>query len=286
MNQPRKTKVRPGWAIFAPFSAVARDFGDILSRPLALIGGLLGSLFLCAGIAAFFVWRADTALANEDKDLLDIDFVPGEIARLGEKIEEKKIPEKVIVDEQRAVEAEPETKVTKEDKAPPKKKPKPKPKPKEPKKKIKKFSPNTGKKTGKASNKDVVGNNKFGDLPTLDQLPGNPFGSPDGWSQLNKAGDPWATGVMKALNNMRVPTWAAQAVTSQPFRFRIRICKDGRIEQVMKKGGSGDARLDDAVTQELLRLKIPRPPAKVAKVMNRPCMTMKYAFSWSAGRVR
>lgn len=277
--------VRPGLAILAPFSSIMRDVRDLLSRPLPLLGGVLGSSLLCGGIAAFFVISSSKAQA--DDDLLDIEFVPGEIARLGEAPPPEDIPDKIIVDDQRAAPAEPEKVLTKEDKVPEKPKPKPKPKEKPKRKdKPKKIQPRSNKKTGKLGNKDVEGNNKFGDLATLDRLPGNPFGSADGWGKLNKAGDPWATAVMGALNRMKVPAWAAQASGNQPYRFRIKICKDGRIAQVMKKGSSGDSRLDDAVSQELLRLKIPRPPPHVAKAMSGSCTTMKYNFSWKAGRVK
>lgn len=277
-------KVRRGLAILAPFGAVARDAREVLSRPLPLLGGVLGTSLLCGGLAAFFFVSSNRAEA-EDEDLLDVEFVPGEIARLGDAPEPDKIPDKIIVDDQRAADAEPEKALTKEDKPPEKPKPKPKDEPKQ-KKPKKRISPRSNKKTGKLSDKDVQGNNKFGDLATLDRLPGNPFGSADGWGKLNRAGDPWATAVMGALNRMRVPAWAAQAAGKAPFRFRIKICKDGRIAQVMKKGTSGDARLDGAVTQELLRLRIPRPPAHVAKAMSGSCTTMKYNFSWKAGRVK
>lgn len=279
-------KVSRGLAILAPFGAVMRDAKEVLSRPLPLLGGVLGTSLLCGSVAAFFFVSSNRAQA-EDEDLLDIEFMPGEIARLGDEPEPDKIPDKIIVDDQRAADVEPEKEVTKEDKVPEKPKPKPKPKEKPKRKdKKKKISPRSTKKTGKLGDKDVKGNNKFGDLATLDRLPGNPFGSADGWGKLNRAGDPWATGVMGALNRMKVPAWAAQAAGAQPFRFRIKICKDGRITQVMKKGSSGDARLDGAVTQELLRLKIPRPPPHVAKAMSGSCTTMKYNFSWKAGRVK
>lgn len=276
-------KVRKGFAILSPFGAFARDVRDLLARPLPLLGGLLGTGLLCGGIGLFF-FAASSAQA-EDDDVLDIEFMPGEIARLGDAPDPEKIPDKIIVDEQRAADAEPEKAVTKEDKPPEKPKPEPKPEPKKQEKK-KRISPKSNKKTGKLSDKDVKGNNKFKDLATLDRLPGNPFGSSDGWGKLNRAGDPWATAVMGALNRMRVPAWAAQASGKLPVRFRLKICKDGRISQVMKKGSSGDARLDDAVIQELLRLKIPRPPPHVAKAMSGSCTTMKYNFSWKAGRVK
>lgn len=279
-------KVRKGLAILAPFGSIMRDAKEILSRPLPLLGGVVGTCLLCGGIGAFFLASSSLAQA-EDEDLLDIEFMPGEIARLGDAPEPDKIPDKIIVDDQRAADAEPEKVLTKEDKPP--EKPPEKPKPKDPpkkKEKKKRIAPRSKKKTGKLSDKDVQGNNKFGDLATLDRLPGNPFGSADGWGKLNRAGDPWATSVMGALNRMKVPAWAAQASGRSPVRFRIKICKDGRISQVMKKGSSGDSRLDDAVIQELLRLKIPRPPPHVAKAMSGSCTTMKYNFAWKAGRVK
>ena len=46
---------------------------------------------------------------------------------------------------------------------------------------------------------------------------GDPLGDAQGWADAYAAGDPWATGVMKALANMKVPGYAGKLPDSQAF---------------------------------------------------------------------
>ena len=67
------------------------------------------------------------------------------------------------------------------------------------------------------------------DLPTVHVNQGDPFGDPQGWDDLTRDGDPWATNVMKALNNMPVGTYAAKGAEGD-YKFQLTICKDGTIK--------------------------------------------------------
>ena len=269
--------IKAGSALLAPFKAVIRDFRGLRESPLALFGGIFGTVLSGAGLYALLLF-SNEASANSEIDEMTIDFEPGALVKLGKKPEEL---EKIIVDETHVEEVATKETVTKEETPPPEEKEKKK----DPPKKKPKDLPKKKKPDSKASDKNTKGNNKFDQLPTTDQLPGDPFGDPGGWSDLRKDGDPWATGVMKALNNMQIPSFAAKGKTGT-YRFEIKICKNGRIEKVYKKGSSGDPTLDQAIQGELLKLKIPKPPAKHAANMKKPCVKLKYRFVWSHGGVK
>jgi len=220
----------------------------------------------------------------ELEDEFEIDFTPGTIARLGEKPED--LPEKLIIQETRAldpVEEEPvKDTVTEDEKAAPVEEPKEKPKD------ISKEKPtvkdNKDKKLPTSKN-PTNSNTPYKDLPTYDKNIGNPFGDPDGWDDLNRDGDPWATSVMKALNNMSIGAYAAKAKSGE-FKFQLTICKDGSIKQVLKKGGSLPPDGQSAVMLALEQLDIPKPPKKVADAMPGSCAKIKYTFVWSAKGVK
>ncbi|MEE9381993.1 MAG: hypothetical protein V3V08_01075 [Nannocystaceae bacterium] len=271
-------KVRPVPALLSPVTALWREFGSLFSVPLAFIGGFLGMLVLCATLVAIAIWAPKLAVAGED-DEFELEFQPGTLVRLGKKLEERELPEKLVVEETR-VEAEsiPDA-LTKEDKA----KPDPEPKKKKEKEKKAKDKP-SDKKKGKASDHEQASNNPWNDLPTVEQLPGDPFGTTDGWSDLLKEGDPWATAVMAALNGMKVGSFAAESKKGR-YQFRLKICKDGSVDKVMKKASSGNVELDNAIRTELLNLRVKKPPTQVLKKMKSRCVTLKYTFVWRAGRV-
>lgn len=279
-EQPsRPVRVWGGIAILAPIAGIFRDARDVLSRPLAFFGGVFGSTVLSAGLASAFLFCPVTEAPAEDEFQLDIQ--PGTLVRLGEKLEVKELPEKIIVEEKRVEEAVQKETVTKKE-IPPEKPPEEKKKEVEPKKVKPKKSK---KKKGKVADSESKKKNDFDDLPTVDNLPGDPFGDPGGWSDLRRAGDPWATGIMRALNGMAIPAWAARASAGN-FRFKLKVCRDGRIAQVIIKGRSGDDDLDDAIQAELQRTRLPKAPANISKLMQGDCTTLKYTFVWSAdGRV-
>jgi hypothetical protein len=220
----------------------------------------------------------------ELEDEFEIDFTPGTIARLGEKPED--LPEKLIIQETRAldpVEEEPvKDTVTEDEKAAPVEEPKEKPKD------ISKEKPtvkdNKDKKLPTSKN-PTNSNTPYKDLPTYDKNIGNPFGDPEGWDDLTRDGDPWATSVMKALNNMSIGAYAAKAKSGE-MKFQLTICKDGKIKQVLKKGGSLPEDGQSAVMLALEQLEIPKPPKKVSDAMPGNCAKIKYTFVWSAKGVK
>jgi hypothetical protein len=226
----------------------------------------------------------------EVEDDFEIDFTPGTLARLGEKLDEKEIPQKIIVQETRAEdfsEVEPvKDSVTTDEKVKPSDKP-PEEKPKDPVKDKPKFQDNKDKKlpTSKVPTTSNTPYNK--DLPTVNQNIGDPFGDPEGWDDLTRDGDPWATEVMKRLNNMPIGAYAAKAAKGD-YKFQLTICKDGKIKDggVLSKGGSLPEDGKNAVRLALESLEIPKPPKKVADSMPGNCAKLKYTFVWSAKGVK
>lgn len=224
---------------------------------------------------------------TEDEDEFEIDFEPGTLVKLGVEIDEKDIPEKIIIQETRAEEEElPEEAVTEDEEAKPaeekpeeeeKPKEKPKDKPKKPVEKKDKKLPTSKLPTKK--------NTPYDDLPTTTVQKGDPFGDPGGWSDLKKDGDPWATQVMKALNNMPVGAFGAK-MGKGTTKFQITLCKDGKVKKVQKKGGSLSAADQARVANAVRSLNLPKPPAKVAKKMKGSCAKIKYTFVWSNGGVK
>lgn len=221
--------------------------------------------------------------AETDEDEYEIEFEPGTLVKLGQEIEEKELPEKIITQETREEEETVQETVTEEEDAKPKEEP---PEPEEEPKKTDKPPPKEKKdKKLPTSKMPTKKNTPYDDLPTVDYQKGDPFGDPGGWSDLKKDGDPWATAVMKALNNMEVGAYAAKS-DGGVFKFQLSLCKDGSIERVNKKGGSAPPDLQNAVLLALERLKLPKPPPDVAKQMKSNCAKIRYTFVWSAGNVK
>lgn len=225
------------------------------------------------------------------EDDFEIDFTPGTLARLGVKIDEKEIPQKIIVQETRAedepVEDTPTNTVTTDETVKPTEEP-PKDKPKDPAKEKPKFHDDKDKKLPTSKTPTSSNTPYKKDLPTVTQNQGDPFGDPDGWDDLTRDGDPWATSVMKALNNMPVGTFAAKGAKGV-YKFQLYICKDGTIKEnggVLSKGGTMDQDGQSAVRLALEQLKLPKPPKKVADSMPSSCAKIKYTFEWSSGKVK
>lgn len=278
-------RVSTGNPISAIFSSFGRDIAELFRNPLAFVGGLGGmaltSLLLYFG---FGVMASASLDPSEDEEEFLIDFEPGALVKLGVEIKEEEIPEKIIVQETRQEEETVEETVTEDEQAKPVETPPPEPEEK-PKKTDK--PPPQEKKDKKlpVSKLPTTANTPYKDLPTAQMDKGDPFGDPGGWSDLKKDGDPWATAVMKALNNMKVGAFAAKAPPGN-FQFQLTICKDGSVKRVDKKGGSLAADGQNAVRLALEQLDIPKPPSEVAKKMTSSCAKIKYTFNWSAGRVK
>ncbi|MBK8234989.1 MAG: hypothetical protein IPK74_05505 [Deltaproteobacteria bacterium] len=285
-----RSNVDSGNPLGALFLSVGRDFRDLLRNPLAFVGGVGGlaltSLALFLGGSAVANAAGDES-AEEEDDAFEIDFTPGTLAKLGQKIDEKELPQKIIVQETRApdpVEEEPvKDSVTTDEKAVPTEPPKEKPKD------ITKDKPtvkdNKDKKLPTSKTPTHSNTPYQNDLPTVQQDQGDPFGDPDGWDDLTRDGDPWATEVMKALNHLKVGAYAAKAKNGD-YKFQLKICKDGTIEEVLNKGGSLPEDGKAAVRLALEQLEIPKPPKKVADSMGSKCAKIKYTFVWTATKVK
>ena len=203
-----------------------------------------------------------------------MEFVPGELVRLGPKLDPTQIPEKLIVEKTVAAETTTEVKVTTDEKAAPT----PEPKKNDKKNDVKAIEkPDPNKKGAKESDRNRDSNTPYNDLPTVKDLPGDPFGSADGWSDVAKAGDPWATEVMKVLNNMQVGTFGAQGKDAE-YKFRLRVCPDGKLESQTKKP-TGDAMLDARIKSAIDGLKV-NMPKNVVDLLKGKCQTIRYEFTW------
>lgn len=273
-------------ALLTPLYSLARDFRGMVALPLAFYGGLFGT-FVISGGSAFTMWwlennaEASTDVAAEEEDEFLLEFEPGALTKLG--VAPQEIPVKAINEETRTPEEVVEEAVTDDETPPPidveKKDEKEQP--------VKDKTPPNKNKDAKISDKNRTDNNPYdNDLPNNLDPVGDPFGDPNGWADMAKDGDPWATSVMAALNAMKVPAWAAKLPAGAPYKFKLKVCKDGTVEQILTKGSSGNAQLDGAILGELGRLKFAPPPANILSKMKAKCVTLNYTFSWSAGRVK
>lgn len=272
----------------APLASARRGIAEVFSQPRALFGGLALTAIFCAGVVAAL--GASSAQAQSPE--AEVPFEAGVLTPLGVvhpddvvvlTVETHTVAPEPEVEPEPEPEPEPETspeQVTTEPETSPEPKPV-KPKPVKPKP----VKPSPPKDTGEAANQNSQANNPYPEPPTVEQNAGDPFGDVHGWGDLVKDGDAWATEVMRRLNAMRVPAWAAQ-VPNGRYSFRLRVCSDGRIDKVFTSKSSGDARLDATVKTEVMRTKLPPMPAKLQKHMSGRCSTLKYTFAWGGGRVR
>lgn len=288
MNAPRSSRPVD---VGNPFSAIAasfgRDIGDLFRNPLAFVGGLGGTVLACLGIyfGLGMMANASVDLSESDEDEFLIDFEPGALVKLGVKMDETEIPEKIIVQETRPEEETAEETVTEDEKATPVETPPPVPEEKPKKTEKPKVTEQKDKKLPTSKFPTTANTPYKNDLPTVTQDRGDPFGDPGGWADRAKDGDPWATAVMKSLNNMKVGAFSGKGGAGD-FKFQLTICKDGKIKTVAKKGGSLTTDGQNAVRLALEQLSIPKPPADVAKKMGSSCAKIKYTFVWSSRGVK
>jgi hypothetical protein len=289
-SQNRSIRVSTGNPISAVFGAFGRDIAELFRNPLAFVGGL-GGMALASALAYLGVTVLADAAGDdgaEDEDDFLIDFEPGALVKLGVKMEDTEIPEKIIVQETRAEEevVPVEEAVTDDAKATPATEEKPE-EPDEKPKKVDTPKPTEQKdKKLPTSKLPTTSNTPYkNDLPTVTQDKGDPFGDPGGWSDLKKDGDPWATSVMKELNNMDVGSFGAK-MPPGTFQFQLSVCKDGKIKDVKRKGGSLDEDSKKQVELALEQLQVPKPPSAIASKMPGNCAKINYQFNWSAGKVK
>lgn len=267
-------------ALFAPLAALARDLRDIYRNRVAFVGGLLGSGVSVGLIAAVALLGPSTSDAHSpEPDDLVMEFLAGELVRRGEPLDPQAIPEKIIVQETRAADAATVPTVTDDDRALPDPAPKdPTDKPEPDIKPLKK--PDRTKPDAKVDDRDRNSNTPYDDPPTVKDLPGNPFASPDGWADMAKDGDPWATAVLAALNKMTVGSYAGLGQDTS-YKFQLVICADGRIDDVRTKQSTGKADFDGLIRNAIESLKLPKAPPELAKQLAGSCKKIPYEFTWS-----
>ncbi len=266
-------------ALLTPFTAIGREIGALLRNPTAVVGGVAGSgVFIAAAVGLVLLSAARTEAHSPEDDELVIEFDPGLVVRKGEALDPEQIPEKIVVAAAQAAAEPVTTTLTDDEKAAPD----PTPPPSDPAEKpIKaKEKPDPNKQGEELSDKNRTSNTPYDDPPTVDDLPGDPFGSPDGWSDMKKDGDPWATAVLAALNGMTVGSYAGLGQEAT-FGFQLVICADGSIDQVRVKQSTGRPDFDGQIRNALEALKLPKAPAAIARQLGSNCKKIPYVFTWS-----
>jgi hypothetical protein len=246
-------------ALAAPFVIVAQDLRQIAEQPGPFLGGLIGTIVSGAALVGALLWLPSPAAAEPEPPFV-VEFIPASAMSLGELEGEtgaatSEPPSEPVVEEPTPSPPTPEPRE-------PKPTPTPRPNP----------NPNPNPNPSPGSNPAPGG--------------ASPFGDPDAWGDLISDGDPWAGAVMRALRSMQVPAWAGKIATERPFEFRLIICKDGSIDQVLRKQSTGDVDLDATLEHEISRVVLPPVPASMAAGMPRSCVALSYQFTWSASGVR
>lgn len=233
---------------------------DIPRNARAFWGGLMGSLLLGGGAAALLAFGPELT-AGVDEELA-LEFMPGELIRLGPALDPNAVP-KIVAPESHAPrstevrEVEPGTEGRE---APAERR----------------ARPRNADEAG-ADDRDREGNTPFDDPRTVEELPGDPFGSPGGWSDSLAAGDPWATEVMRVLNGMQVGVFAAEGGDAL-FKFRVEVCPDGRLS-AQSKQSTGDPTLDSRLKQAIGGLEVEVPGAVLDRLGGR-CRKIRHEFTW------
>ncbi len=259
------------------------DLREVFRNPLALTGATVGCGLT---VALLFVLAQQARLgpSGDIEDPFEVDFQPGTLVKIGVELEESELPDKVVIPPKRApVDHVPAEAVTDDEDAEARVESPDEPQPKEPEENPRRDTDLEDPELPPA--KLPVPPTPFDDPPTRTMPKGDPFGDVDGWSDLKKDGDPWATAVMAALNQMPVGAFGAK-MEEGSSRFQITLCKDGSVKKVQKKGGTlepvDQARVADAVGS----LDLPKPPASVARNMKGQCAKIAYTFVWSNGAVK
>lgn len=256
--------------------------GLVRNRP-AFFGGLGGlslSTVMAALLFASVAATTDDDDRVDDEDAFELDLMPGTIARLGKPLDptqknvtaDRRAPDPVPDDPSTAAVSRDATDTT------PAKSTEPKP-------------PTPAKTRDDRDPRIPVGpkpthaNTPHDDLPTIDHDIGVELGDADGWSDLMRAGDPWATSVMKALATMPVGSYAGEFGPGE-FRFQLTICKDGTIDRVLDKGGDLPDADQAKVKLALERLELPKPTTDIRAMMPTECVKLKYVFAWTRTGVK
>jgi hypothetical protein len=135
-------------------------------------------------------------------------------------------------------------------------------------------APQSGKKKG----------NPYDDLPANDAKEPSPFDDPQAFSRPRPESSAWVTALLKKLNSIAPGGWAGQ-LPKGTYRFRVKICQDGKISRTYDKGGTATPDFKQALRKEITRIKLgkPIPTRDLAVGM---CKTIPYVFIYSSGRVK
>lgn len=262
----------------AVVSAPANDLRTLLRNPAAFAGGI-GGLVLAVLVAYAVTAVVAGAAGSTDADAAAVDpfeleFAPGTLARLGEP-PLRPLPPKVVIQDQRAPDPPaPAASVSVDETATAT------PRPPRPSKSTAATRPDDRDARLPTGPTPTRRNTPYDDPATVDRALGDPFADPEGWDDLTRAGDPWATEVMKRLTNMPVGTYAGGGLDGD-FRLRLTICKDGRIKRVHDAGGTLSEAGRDAVRLALSIVRLPEPTAEIARAMPSECVALKYTFVWT-----
>ncbi len=273
--------MRPLEAARALALTFARDARELTSQRFALGSGLFGVVLASVGL----VGLAAVAHADDDLDLqsdVGLEFLPGTLARLGTNPEADdatgdgepettpKEPERPTADPQPEPETKPETAT--DDPHADAARPQPStPKPPTPPR-IRPDKP--------PSDEPSRGGGRLPGPPD-DTNGGNPWGDPNGWDDLTRDGDDWATGVVAALRGLEVG-WFGGIPAPGEFRFEISVCKSGKITAVKKAGGTMSADGQSRVRLALEQLKLKPIPKRLADRMPSNCARIDHVFVWSS----
>ncbi|WAS93140.1 hypothetical protein [Nannocystis punicea] len=239
------------------------------SNSAAFFGGLLGTTLLSGGVAALVMFAPTFEVAADDAST--VDFIPGDLVRLGPQRDPQALPDKLVIPATRAPDDAAPSQVTTNDQPAP---PTPLKKPGDPPKAApaRPLDPRAP-----VDDRNRPANTPHDDPRTADELPGDPFGAADGWSDTFNAGDPWATEVMRALNNMRVGTFGAEA-QDVVYKFRLEVCPDGGLSAQLKQS-TGDPVLDARIKNTIDALEVDVPDDVLA-LLGGKCQKIKYEFTW------
>ncbi|MFY0538238.1 hypothetical protein [Nannocystis pusilla] len=88
--------------LLTPFVALGRQFREMASNSTAFLGGLLGSILLSGGVAALVMFAPTFEVAADDDLDPTVEFIPGELVRLGPQRDPEQLPDKLVVPPARA----------------------------------------------------------------------------------------------------------------------------------------------------------------------------------------
>ena len=271
-----------------PVLALARTFGrdarDLVEQRFAFGTGLAGVVitgFALWGVAA--IAHADDASEAVPEDVA-LEFLPGSLARLGTDPSAKEASggdaqppspqSEPTLQPPTPPNPEPQTVTTDDHAAPAQPQPPKRRTPEAPRLPT----------TDRTSDDPPRSGGRRPGPPSVDDR-SDVWSDPEGWDELTRDGDPWATSVVKALEDLPVG-WYAGKPAPGDFRFRISVCKDGKVSDVVKKGGTMSSDGQDAVLLALEQLELPPIPKHVTARMPGRCARIEHLFVWSGAAVK